>query len=182
MALNFAHHQQKTNIYSNQRSMTISSVHNSFRWLVAPLVGLLLLCQILAICIVPTTMSSLHSPSDATVHFQIHDHCGTQQLSSSGGAQDADLVQQSVSTPAPSISVLAVPDQSSPHIAEHNCCDNNEDALRAMIFLVFAVAIILFLIRIAGAPNIACSGAARNLRPSEDGYPRPHLVFCRLLN
>lgn len=161
--------------------MTISSVYNSFRWLVAPLVCLLLVCQVLALCIVLVTPSSLHTPSGSPVDFHAHDHVETQQAPGYGSGKDAKSGQYYALVS--SNSVLASMDQSSPHFAEHDCCDNNEDALRTAVLMVFAFGIVLILIRIVGALNYRFSGAAnRNSRPTEYGYPRPHLVFCRLLN
>lgn len=163
--------------------MIIRSVYNSFRWLVPPLVALLLVCQVLAICIVSVSASSLHLSLESPVHFHTHGHGETQQGLSSHIAQNAESGQQLVTASAPSASVIESTNHSSPHIAEHDCCDANEDTLRAAIFITLAFGIVLTLIRIVGAPGIRFSGAAsRNSRQSDYGYPRPHLVYCKLLN
>lgn len=163
--------------------MTISRVHNSFRWLVTPLVCVLLMCQVLAICIVSVTLPSLHTTSESPGYLNTHDHGGTQHTLNFEYTRGAESGQQSASTPAPSISVPVMPDRSSPHIAEHDCCDNNEDALRAAIFILLAFGVVLLLLHIVGAPGIRFSVAAsRHSRQTEYGYPRPHLVYCKLLN
>ena len=163
--------------------MTITSVYNSFRWLVAPLIGLLFGCQVLAICIVSHSTSSLDFPSESPVHLHAHGHGETKQGLSSHAGIFAESEKILVTAPAPLASVIESTNHSSPHIAEHDCCDANEDTLRTAILITLAFGIVLTLMRIPGASSCSAFGATRRNSPvSEDGYPRPHLVYCKLLN
>ncbi len=163
--------------------MSIAKVYNSFKWLVTPLVGLMLACQALALCVVLAAVPHHESQLTAPVHPPALSDVGTKESLHGSSSHDADLGIQSASEQPTSTFIPHLNSHSYPHSADHDCCNDDTDTMRVAVLIVLWFAIALRLIR-PGDLRIFSFFFISRYKPHEReaGYPRPHLVHCKLLN